>query len=85
MENSLEAAEQALARGDAAAAAAALGPLLEARGRAGDSVCALAGRVLREGRFAPDAMAAAVDRLVHLVRAQEAQIRALTALVEAGL
>ena len=85
MENSLEAAEQAFARGEAAAAAAALGPVLEARGLAGDATCALAGRVLREGRFAPDAMAAAVDRLVQLVRAQEEQIRVLTAMVEGGL
>lgn len=85
MENSLEAAEQAVARGDMAAAAAALGPVLEARGRAGDAACALAARVLREGPFAPDATAAAVDRLVQLARAQEAQIRALRAMVEAGL
>ncbi len=85
MEGSLKAVEEALARGDVAAAAAALAPVLEARGREGDAACALAVRVMREGRFAPDAMAAAVDRLVHLVREQEAQIRALRAMVEQQL
>lgn len=85
MENALEAVEQALARGDAAAAVAALTPVLEERGRKGDAACALAARVMRQGPFAPDTMAAAVDRLVHLVREQEAQIRTLRAMVETAL
>ncbi len=79
----VEAVEAALARGDAAAARAALVAWLGTR--ADDPVAALTLRVLAEGQFAPDAMAAALDRLTTLARAQEAQIRALRALVEASL
>ena len=52
--------------------------LLDARAAAGDEVCGLAAQALRREKpeCAPDAMAAAVDRLVFLVREQEAQIRA---------
>lgn len=83
-----EIVERALERGDRAAALAALTPMLEARGRAGDAVSLLALRVMAleaEGPFTPDAMAATVDRLVALVREQEAQIVALRTLVETQL
>lgn len=63
--------------------------LLDARAVAGDAACEMAARELRRTDrhfgFAPDAMAAAVDRLVHLVREQEVQIRALRAMIESGL
>lgn len=74
------------------AGAAALEILLEqldARAAGGDSLCAEAVAALRRqgpaAPFAPDALAAAVDRLVRLVREQEAQIRALREMVEAHL
>lgn len=78
-----EAVEAALARGDGEAARAALLELLAAR--TDDPLAALTLRVLTQGRFAPDATAATVDRLVALLRVQEGQLRALRALVEAGL
>ncbi len=60
---------------------------LDARAAAGDALCGRAAQALRCAApdSAPDAMAAAVDRLVHLVREQEAQIRALRAMVETAL
>lgn len=64
---------------------------LDARAAAGDALCGRAAQALRRATpdfapdSAPDAMAAAVDRLVHLVREQEAQIRALRAMVETAL
>ncbi len=62
--------------------------LLDARAATGDAACALAAQVLRRehtGGFAPDAIEALVDRLVQLVQEQDAQIRALRALVEGQL
>ena len=60
---------------------------LETRAAAGDALCGQAAEALRRGEtgFAPDAMAAALDRLVHLAREQEAQIRALRAMLETYL
>ena len=94
METSLDAVEQALAQGATTSAVEKLMLVLEARGREGDAVCALAARVFGlehatgryvVGRVEPDAMALEVDRLLHLVREQEAQIRALRAMVETAL
>ena len=60
---------------------------LDARSAAGDALCGRAAAALRESTppFEQDAVAAALDRLVHLVREQEAQIRALRAMVETSL
>ena len=74
--------EQALAREDPAAARAALLALLETQH---DQQSVLTRRVLTQTPFAPDAIAATVDRLLALIRAQEAQIRALQALVQIRL
>ncbi|MDT7950306.1 MAG: hypothetical protein RQ966_02270 [Acetobacteraceae bacterium] len=46
---------------------------------------AITGGAITGGAMAGDAMAAAVDRLLSLVQAQEEQIRALRALIETGL
>ena len=61
--------------------------LLDERAAAGDALSGQAAEALRrrEPEFTPDALAAAVDRLLHLLREQEAQIRALRAMVETGL
>ena len=74
--------EQALAREDPAAARAALLALLETQH---DPQSILTRQVLTQSPFAPDAIAATVDRLLALVRAQEAQIRALQALIQIRL
>lgn len=85
----LDTVERGFARGDDEAAVDVLLTILDSRAGTGDLACALAARALRltsrPSDFAPDAMAAAVDRLVHLVREQEAQIRALQAMIESQL
>ncbi len=80
--DALASAERHLARGDHPPALAALLPALEERG---DALCTLAARLLRaqdEAAAAPDALATALDRLVHLVDRQDAQIRTLRELIE---
>lgn len=83
-ETALEAVEQYLARGDWRNALDTLLPALET----GDRAALLAARLLRAQDAAPigpDAMALALDRLATLVERQEAQIRALLAMVEEKL
>lgn len=80
-------AERHMARGALSLAREALLPELDA---SGDKAAALAARLLRAqadaaGSPTPDAMAAALDRLVCLVDEQERQLRALQDLVEAQL
>ena len=74
--------EQALAREDPQAASAALIAFLETQT---DPLSALTLRVLAQTPFSPDAMAATLERLVALIRAQETQIRALEAFIEPRL
>jgi hypothetical protein len=84
----LASVERQLARGAWRDALLALLPELDARAADGDHACALAARLLRaqdSHPATPDALAAALDRLVALVERQEAQIRALQALVEDSL
>ena len=85
----LEPLEQMLGRGELGAAIEHLLKVLDRRGAGGDLACTLAARALRArdgaSPFAPDAMATALDRLADLVRRQDAQIRALRALIETAL
>ena len=81
--------ETFIERGQFAPAIAALLPALEHRADGGDRACALAAQLLRLSPIAeaavprpPDALAAALDRLVQLVGRQEEQIRALRAMIE---
>ncbi len=80
-------AERYLRDGRPALAATALIPLLLAQGEAGDKLALLAARLLQHdlspqrGTGVPDQdLARAVDRLVQLVRLQDAQIAELTTL-----
>ncbi len=84
----LDPVERHLSRGDWQNALLALLPELDASAAAGDRAAGLAARLLRAHDPAPasqDALAAALDRLVALVEQQEAQIRALQAMVEEQL
>src|SRR4051812_25129331 len=85
----LDPVETFLDRGQLAPATAALLPALERRAESGDRACALAVRLLRASPIAeaalprpPDAVAAALERLVDLVGRQQEQITALRAMVE---
>lgn len=76
--------ERALARGALGSARDALLPVLLARE---DAACRLAGALLQALAAAaapagPDAMAAALDRMVTLAEAQERQIAALLEIVD---
>lgn len=83
----LASVEQHLTQGELEGAAAALISVLEG---SGDAACALAARLLRlrgdpPPAVPPDALAAALDRMVQLVGQQDEQIRTLRALVEDAL
>ncbi len=86
----LEMAARHLDRGALAPAYETLLPTLDRRAEQGDAACALAARLLRAQAEsvlapAPDAMAAALDRLLALVETQETQLRILQALLEERL
>jgi hypothetical protein len=85
----LDPVETFIERGQLAPAAAALLPALERRAEAGDRACSLAVRLLQISPIAeaaiprpPDALAATLDRLVHLVANQQEQIETLRAMLE---
>ena len=87
-EDALEPVERHLSRGDWRGALHTLLRELDLRAGKGDRAAALTVRLLRAQDTSPptpDAMAAALDRLVVLVERQEAQIRALRALLDERL
>ena len=75
-------AERHLDRGALEAARDALLDCLDQRARDGDAACALAARLLRAQAAPTDALATATDRLLRVLETQDAQIRALQALLE---